>query len=387
LVADSTEELAMGIDWLLMMLASIAAGVDELAANLELLGRQDAEIISVRYQDQPLREVIDDLDERLPTSVRADWDALDFIGVEPRQTVRLTIESAPASSVLRSIEIMLGREDNRPRFEAFGGQLVLTSGRGSAAMRHTAAYDVRDLIAGDRQDGVGAAIDAPQPVPGDDEAAPQEEEEAEVSGAAPPRSRTPGEQFMMTLTDHVDPDAWVSFGGDRAEIGERDGVLIVTAPATTHRRLRETLEQLRAASPTGVAVEAAILDLSRDAFERLERRHQPGSSALARALTISAEAQPLWTLHAQAALGDSIFAESSDGGAAVRFELTAAYEKTDGVLRLSINVSSKAGEDQRSLATTAALTGPDRAVIVELPAATANPAAGTRLLVVVPKRM
>ena len=37
----------------------------------------------------------------------------------------------------------------------------------------------------------------------------------------PPDPCTPGEELMLLITEHVDPDAWLEMGGSRALVTER----------------------------------------------------------------------------------------------------------------------------------------------------------------------
>src|SRR6185503_1582349 len=78
---------------------------------------------------------------------------------------------------------------------------------------------------------------------------------------ASPPAATAGEHLFQIITDHVDPDAWMNFGGDRAKVSEMDGILMVTAAPSVHRRFREALSTLRAAIDVNLAIDAAIVDV------------------------------------------------------------------------------------------------------------------------------
>ena len=67
-------------------------------------------------------------------------------------------------------------------------------------------------------------------------------------------------------------------------MSERDGVLLVSATPTTHRRFRDALRRLRYAYPSAVVLEAAVVELDEAALKRIERRREPGSVAFAREL-------------------------------------------------------------------------------------------------------
>jgi len=395
---------------LAFLLSGAAASTAELDRSLSILDELEATVISAEYQERALEDVIGELDGQLAVPVRADWEALAGILVDEDDEVTLRLESASATTVLAGVAIQLGDDFERPTFEVYAGQVILTTLAGTEEMRSTDAYDVRDLLAaggaleelrgregagrqtdaaaeaGQREGEAGASRDvggeAGGEAGGDARGAVNVEELLAGAEEAPPP--TPGEELMLLIAEHVDPEAWLELGGGRARISEREGVVLVTASATTHRQFRDVLARLRRMNPRGVAMDAAIVDVPRSVVEELTGRFGPGSAGLARAVMDLAEGKPVWQAVSTVALGEQWTVESARGEIAVTVRLTPRFDRETGLLGMAVEARSVEGADRRSVRTTAALQAKGGAVVVELPSATAG--ARARVLVVIPRR-
>jgi hypothetical protein len=165
--------------------------------------------------------------------------------------------------------LQLGDEFERPVWELHAGQVVITTRQGRERMRLVDVYDVRDLIT---EDGwAPAAAQMKQAAEKQDAEAEQNGEEDLTPAMNIPE--TPGEELMMLIARHLDPDAWMAFGGMSADISERDGKLLVTAPARMHAGFRDVLMRLRSANPATIMLDAMILDIPRAEYDRLVRIH------------------------------------------------------------------------------------------------------------------
>jgi hypothetical protein len=331
--------------------------------------------------------------------------------------VSLRADSSTCLKVLASLALVIADEFDRPVIEVFGGQVVLTSPSASAAMRLTAVYDVRDLLTdGHSTDRLGEAA---SPAPTGDKAAamgdggekPRETNPAPAKPGAPgaanggDRSRhenpaaapveqgaddgkpptaplSAAERFSSLLMDHVDPEAWENFGGSRAQLSERDGVLIVSAPASIHRRLREMLSQLRAANPTALIVEALIIDLPQPELTRLSRLHDGAGSALAQTIRAVPEAVVVWQTREIVGIDATLAVESRAAETVIHLSLKAGFDRDRGLIRIDIDASTVMGPDQRALRTTASISVQQQGGVFELPPAQGGGAANstTRVL-------
>jgi hypothetical protein len=392
-----------------------AAAADELERCIELWERLDREVITANYDGDPLEQVVDELSHQLAIPLRVDWKALDELALHRGSEVTLRVEFAHATSALRALAQSLGQTHRRPLVEPFGDQVVLTSPAGAAAMRLTACYDIRDLLGNEavidrlkRQlDGGDAAESGPasEPVPGGasdpaknandaaeegphrDGEGDDEDKSVDIeddAGAAPPRPLTPGEKFAWLLTDHVEPDAWIQFGGNRASISERDGILIISAPPSTHLQVREALRRLRQVNPASILLDAAIVDLPRNAFQLLSRGHEAGSPAVAHAIFNGAESRILWRTTGVLAPGSPLSIESLSDGIAVTLDLDASLDETATNLLLSASATSAHGADRRSVKTTATFIEKRGSAIIELPAASQGDSVRMLVLLVRP---
>lgn len=368
----------------------------DLNDSIALLDRLDATILSVDYANQPIRAIVDDLNGRLPAQLWADWKALERIGVYGDRRISLRQSAASASTVLSALTLIIGDELEKPVYETHAGQVVLTTLAGSSPFKVTAVYDVRDLLSNEAllkrlRDEV---VEQPPPPsdnggenagkgePGDA----REPGHAHADGSAPPvpRPLTPGEKLMLFITDHVDPDAWINFGGNRGLITELNGVLMVTATPTTHRRLRSAIRSLKAAIPTTITFEAAIIDVPRSKLQALTRQCGNDVAALAQSLLLDPEATRLWHTTDPVAINHPLSIESSGADQSVNLSLSPTFDPATGMLRVAIDASVVQGEDSRTVKTVAALGSDFPAASFELPSS--KPVTMIRLVVLVAQR-
>ena len=402
----------------LVFLISAMAGepanspVDEFQQALNVLTQLDAARLSMDYHDEPLEQVLVDLNAHLPMTVRADWATLRRLGVDADDRTTLRI-SAGGTAALSALSLTLGDEFERPVFEVHAGQMVLTTVQGTEAMRLTAVYDVRDLLA-------DAALfqrlrDEVPPMEEEKPAAPKESEPATqpqpdpvparwpqafpphgrprhtiLTDAAPAeqvvkdnpiagREQTPGEQLINLITDHVDPEAWMNFGGSRAKVTDQNGVLLVTATPTTHRKLIRALEQLRDASSSSIHVKAAIVDVPRSRWDSLQRQYDLHSAALAMAVRDDSAAVIVWTSSAPSTIDHPLTIESQASDVTVRCVVTPRLDAQTRQISAEVDASTSQAGDRRSVKTIVSFPGDVRAAILELPAP--KPGATVRFIV------
>lgn len=186
------------------------------------------------------------------------------------------------------------------------------------------------------------------------------------------------------IFEHVDPEAWFDLGGDRAKATEIDGVLMVTAPPSTHRRLRDAIERLRLANPANLAFDAAIVELPQEVFEQLSRQRGEGG-ALAAAIRREPQATTLWQTSNPVALGNSLQITSVSGLVEIALSLQPEFDQTAGLIRITVEASTNAPDDKRRIATSIAFAGNQHGEVLEIPAAR-QPAAARRLLVLTAQR-
>ena len=399
----------------------------ELDQAFALLDQLDAVSLSADYRQQPLQDVLKDLNEHLPAPVRADWDALARLGVKPNLPITIRINQNRASTVLAGLTLTIGDEFEHPTFEVHAGQIVLTTIAGTAPMRVLGVYDVRDLLANADliqrlADEVPPAASAPAQAPEKkaDEKPPEsaqpdkpqqappaepDEPPAPLIPGQPPhaawprlelpkidvtarpendRPLSPGERLFMLITDHVDPEAWMNFGGDRARISEVNGLLVVTAAPTTHRRFRSALQALRMANPASLTIDAAIIDLPRQVYDRIVRENAANAAGTAGALRNAEGGHVLWRALAGVAMNAKLETQSTAEQTDIHVVLAPTFDSKSGTLDIAVEASAKNGSDARSVKTLVALTSDQAGAVIELPAAKSSET--MRLLVLLPQR-
>ncbi|NNM27034.1 MAG: hypothetical protein HKO59_13795, partial [Phycisphaerales bacterium] len=249
------------------------AGDGVLERAMALLATLDEVKISIDAQKATLEEVLPRLDAAHAAPIRADWRALDGIAVSRDDLVDLQLDNVSLATALAALVLQLGDAYDHPQIETHEGMIILTTDEAAAGMRLAEVYDVRDLLRDDtalaRLRAATPPIDPPASIPAPDDPAEGDGDDGdggddESAGTPPPvRVLTPGERLMTLIADNVDPEAWLEFGGTRASITEHNGLLMVSAPATTHRRFHDVLRRLRRARPTGVTFTAAVVEVVR----------------------------------------------------------------------------------------------------------------------------
>lgn len=356
----------------------VSASGDEVDDCLALLERLDASLTTVNFRETPLAQVIDDLNTRFPAPVRVDWPALIRLGVHTDDRITLRLDEARLSTVLGGLMLMLGDEYERPMWDIARGQIIITTLRATEAMRLTATYDVRDLLAAGVLDRV-RDVEHEDLIPGAIEGHNGEDDEAHDPSRAgdddgmplvehtPYRRLSPAEELAALVMEHVDPDAWQEMGGSLARISDAGGVLLVTAPPRTHHRFRDALQQLRRSFPTGVSVEAVLLRVPRAALERLNRRFETGSIGLARAVEHAESAERLWAARVITAFDESAAVRTEADDALLELELLARLNRETGVLQLHVNAASQRTNEKLSYRGAVSVPAMNGAAMIELP--------------------
>ncbi|MHC5112947.1 MAG: hypothetical protein ACYTGP_00800, partial [Planctomycetota bacterium] len=391
----------------------------ELERALDQLARLDEVRVSVELADEPTVRVIDELARQASMPVRADWGALELIGIDPRDRVTLDLASASLATALAGVAMQIGDGLDVPVIEAHAGYVVLTTFDATAKLTMSDVYDVRDLLtdeeaasrmrearelARDRQppDPEPEATSQPESEPDEEpDAAPDtqpapaggpaglgrltEEELAKLREQAPAPRRSPAGELMAIIAEHVDPEGFVDFGGARTSITDRGGLVMVSAPPSVHHRFRDMLARLRTARRTAVAVEAAVVDLPRTQLATLTRRYDLSSARLARAVIRDREAHVRWRTTSAALIDRELSVESQEGeGILVAVKMVPRFDKAAGTLTVDLDVSTRHGQDHRSLRTTVPIPPRDGGAVLELPAGTAGES--VRLLVLIPQK-
>ncbi|MCP3905776.1 MAG: hypothetical protein GY715_19285 [Planctomycetes bacterium] len=394
---------------------------DALDRALDQLAQLDEVRVTVELHDESIARVLDDLASSCPVPLRADWVALDRLGIAPRDRVSIDLASAPLATALAGVALQIGDGLERPVIESHGGYIVLTTTAATAAMVVTDVYDVRDLVTDEI--AVEALRAAAPAIPEADEEAPADPEPStrpsggepvgDEPGDAPPEAAPPGDgpagfgalplpdletlrdappspprspagELMALIAEHVDPEGWVDLGGDRTSLTDRGGLVLVTAPPSVHRRFRDAVARLRSARRGAVSVEAAVVDLPRAELAGFTRRYDLTSARLARAVLHARAASVRWRTTSAAIVDRELLIESREGeGIHIAVRMMPRFDETAGTLTVELEVETRHEDDRRSLRTTVPIRPRDGGAVLELPAGTAGETA--RLFVLIPR--
>ncbi len=384
--------------WVLPGALTTSASGDPLEDAMSILDRIEVAPVTFDDRPHPLSEVLQRLSEASGLPIWGDWESMRRLGVKPDTQVQLRVQDASVATALSGLMLVLGGEFSRPVYEVHAGSVVITTIEATEAMRLTDVYDVRDLL---RDRALIEQLKRERPplefndphapvVPDESIAAPEEEKEEEERKKekvpSPPArfSSKSGADLLYLILDHVDPDAWVDFGGTRGKISEREGVLIVTVAPTTHHLLRQALAKLRRANPTDVVVEAAIVELPEEAYRRL-RRGSPEDRGLCRAILRHPQVQRLWGTEGVVALNELLLVRAQAGAISVELQVTPLIDRERDLFLLEVVARTAENDDEREVRTKIAVAARFGAAVIELPAAAA-PSAQRRLLLIVPDR-
>ncbi|MFK7961675.1 MAG: hypothetical protein AB8G96_14255 [Phycisphaerales bacterium] len=407
---------------------------------LDLIDELDRTRISVDWVEQPLLRVVTELETVHGVPLTVDWESLRELRVQERTVVSVRADALPAFSVLQMLALQVGDEFDRAVIEPWADRMVLTTSEALPRIMMSDVYDVRDLLSPDERAG-GTSMATPGTpgapgTPGPDASAPEQDGDDDrgardpgaddarngdaddandagerapdrgplgrrnaapsVLGAMPSppedfverRANSPAEALLASMLEHVDPEGWARSGGMRGRITERDGILIISAPATTHRNLRRMLDTLRRTAPRGLNLQVVVLQVPPGTWDTIDRRYDPSTEIFARRLMDAAGVTRRWSQRSSVAIGDTCRIRDEPGAAAVDqptvgLEITPTFAVDTGTLTLAIDFSWRDG-GLRTLNSRLPVPMLGGALSVSLPGA-ASPD-GETVLVVLPDR-
>lgn len=339
---------------------------------VQVLEQLDTSLVSIDYAGLPLEHVLVDLGRQMSVPLHADWLSLELLGIKRDTPIAFRLDNVPLSTALAGLLLDMGTEFDRPSFEYHEGRIVITTLDATARMRMIATYNIRDLLA---DETLVDRLEREAPLPTisqesgesgseDDISRNETEDEGEVPALA---RRTPGEALLDLIADHVDPEAWLEYGGNRAKITEHEGVLLVSAPASLHKKLRDAIEQLRRAIPSHVWLDAAVLTIPERNYQSLVRKHRRGTTGLARAMMREPSASIAWRARAASvAIGTEYVGQVESDGSMVRVAVTPELAPDTQMLRLIVDASVQSGDHKASVTTSANCPDRSSAAILEL---------------------
>lgn len=389
---------------------------DDLAESLRLLRGLESRSVVFETWETPLEEVAEELERAIGVPLRIDWEALRRLGVTPDLEISLRQRGGTAAALLSTLCLTLGDEWERPVVDAGGGQVILTTQAATAELRRSDVYDLRPLreivsaeaaVQGPR--GLSpppATTSAPVGATGLEATPTQDAPPEPVPGAAPDESSQPsstgssklGEDdstaaaadsthraLMDLLVDHVDPEAWTMLGGNRAAIGERGGMLVLTASPRIHLQVRTLLDRIASLRPESVELDVLVVAIPRQVLELITRRHEPGRFALLDAVRQAPGVDRLWRAvgvvrlgetfeiitvdrggDAEREVGGEVGRDGQGEGERGRFQATPTARLAEGRLDVTLEILVESGTRRAEARTTASMPIREGAVVLDL---------------------
>ncbi len=284
-------------DWpSLSIMRTSSAGFLDNEANRRVAAALD-QTIPVEFKNHRLAQVVEFLETVTNVNIQPDWKNLSCIGVEPDDTVNLSMNNIPVYTVLDHVLGQLGGDEiSTPRYAIQDGLVVISSEEAIRQFVYTEVYDIRDLLfkvpyfdnaptmdldsvlahganrglAEASRGSMGASHGArPSAGEGDghfsgmDEFFREPEENAEES-----RDQLV-EKIVNVLQNSVDPEGWADFGGDTGRISELNGNLVITQTPRNHQNIQGLLSQLREIRALQINIEARFLTVAMNWFEKI----------------------------------------------------------------------------------------------------------------------
>ncbi len=179
---------------------------DPLREELALLDLASTRRVTIPEGVETLRELVEALAAQGGIPVEVEWQSLVRGGVTPTTAPPVTRGEGSLLAVLDACCAALGQSTERPRVEAALGCLRIMAPSSAAELRRTRGYPA-DAIA---------------------------------------------EELVDLATSHIDPENWATNGGEVQRLSVVGGTVVVSAPATVHRRFAALLHELEATRPAGV---------------------------------------------------------------------------------------------------------------------------------------
>jgi len=276
------------------------AGYFETDANRRVAAALDDGVIhNVTFENNTVEQVLAYMEQVTDQNIVADWKSLEFIGVYPDNRVNLSLKNVPPRILLERVLDQLGEQTDRPEFAIQDGLLVISTDDAIRQHVFTKVYDISDLLFEVPYFDNAPTMDLDEALRGPGGAA-----SAAMSGAVRNslggsglqasadaqgsyRGDSPGifndggpdpdrptrkqkvEEIIQVIQGNVDPEGWMSLGGDTGRLEELGGNLIITQTPRNHRSIEGLLSQLREIRAIQINIESRFLTVDMNWFEKI----------------------------------------------------------------------------------------------------------------------
>lgn len=240
-------------------------------------------ISEMSFQDTPLSQVVEFMQDLTKVNMNVDWDDLTSNGVERDKPVTLRLRDVTFRTALRELLGQVGGEV-RLAYAVGDGLIRIATKDKLDRDKFILTYDIRDLLVNVRNFR-SPSLDLTQssPAPGGSP--------GWVSGAGNAsqsvfRTGVPAterddemadqntnlrmvQRIMDIIRTTVEPDSWRENGGSSGALRELNGQLIVYNTSDAQRQVSNLLEQLRATRALQISVEGRFLTVTSNFLEEI----------------------------------------------------------------------------------------------------------------------
>ncbi len=244
----------------------------ESEANRSVLATMRDTRMPVDFNDNAFEDVVAFIGSTTSIDIDVDWESLADIGVDPDTPVDLTLRSVQISVLLDRVLGKVSDPTLPAGWSIQDGILTIASDEVLRLNTILETYDIRDLLfvvpdfdnapEFDLQSAVSAAGGGG----GGGGQSP-------FSGGGQAVDDVPRADRVQAIVDliqaNVDPDGWVSIGGDTSSITELNGNFIITTTPKNHRAIIGLLNKLRQQRAVQINVETRFLSVDQNFFEQI----------------------------------------------------------------------------------------------------------------------
>lgn len=244
----------------------------ESEANRSVLAIMRDTRMPVDFNDNAFEDVVAFIGSTTNIDIDVDWESLADIGVDPDTPVDLKLRSVQISVLLDRVLAKVSDPTLPAGWSIQDGILTIASDEVLRLNTILETYDIRDLLfvvpdfdnapEFDLQSAVSAAGGGG----GGGGQSP-------FSGGGQAIDDVPRADRVQAIVDliqaNVDPDGWVSIGGDTSSITELNGNFIITTTPKNHRAIIGLLNKLRQQRAVQINVETRFLSVDQNFFEQI----------------------------------------------------------------------------------------------------------------------
>jgi len=244
----------------------------ESEANRSVLATIRDTRMPVEFNDNAFEDVVAFIGSTTNIDIDVDWESLADIGVDPDTPVDLKLKNVQVSVLLDRVLGKVSDPTLPAGWAIQDGILTIASDEVLRLNTVLETYDIRDLIFvvpdfdNAPEFDLQSAVQAAGGGGGGGGQSP-------FSGGAQDPDDVPREDRVQAIIDliqaNVDPDGWVSIGGDTSSITELNGNFIITSTPKNHRAIIGLLNKLRQQRAVQINVETRFLAVDQNFFEQI----------------------------------------------------------------------------------------------------------------------